>query len=54
MCTNCVNAQINVKAQAQYEAELKKAITKPNICPCPVPGPAACTNGKCGPGTGRL
>jgi hypothetical protein len=50
-CTDCPNAVISVKAQAQYEADLASKIPKPSICPCPSGPIAVCNNGKCTAGT---
>lgn len=48
MCTNCINATINVRALAQYRADFAKKENEPFLCPCP-PGPTpVCIAGKCG------
>jgi hypothetical protein len=46
-CTNCANAVISVKSQAQYEADLANKISTPITCPCPAPRPPVCDHGKC-------
>jgi hypothetical protein len=53
-CTNCINAAINTNAEAQYQADVSKNVSKPIDCPCPSPPPLSCVNGTCtvGPFTG--
>lgn len=46
-CTDCANAVVSVKAQAQYEADLASKIAKPIICPCPSGPIPVCDNGTC-------
>jgi hypothetical protein len=46
-CTDCGNAVVSVKAQAQYEADLASKISVPFDCPCPSGPRAVCNHGKC-------
>jgi hypothetical protein len=46
-CTNCANAAVSVKAQAQYEADLATKIPRPSVCPCPSGPIAVCNSGVC-------
>jgi hypothetical protein len=50
-CTNCIGGAINVKVQAQYEADLASKISAPALCPCPSPRSAVCTQGRCAIGS---
>jgi hypothetical protein len=46
-CTNCPNASISVRAEAQYEGDLKEKVSAQRICACAT-GPAArCKAGVC-------
>ena len=46
-CTDCPNAVVSIRAQAQYEADLASKISKPFTCPCPSGPTAVCNNGRC-------
>jgi hypothetical protein len=46
-CTDCGGGAINVKGQAQYEADLASKISHPFLCPCPVGPQAVCNQGRC-------
>ncbi len=47
ICTSCAGGAINVKAQAQYEADPASKISRPYLCPCPITPAAVCNQGKC-------
>lgn len=46
-CTDCINATINVRAQAQYQSDLSSKVGRGRDCPCPAPPPLACIAGTC-------
>jgi hypothetical protein len=49
LCSNCTNAAVSGKAQAQYEADFSSKLRSPSICPCGL-GPAiVCKDGVCAP-----
>jgi hypothetical protein len=50
MCSDCTNAAVSTKAQAQYEADFANKDSTPTICPCPLGPAAVCKNGVCGVG----
>jgi hypothetical protein len=48
ICTNCIDATINVRAVAQYNADFAKKVSEPGVCPCPLGPTPVCNAGKCG------